>query len=157
MMKSFLLLALFSTSVFAAQLPECKIADIKDAGKCMDKVGRVLPSYEEENDVRASARKDLMKKVLKALGASKQTYIELQKADFVGFSLEHGDEHHVHYFTMNKGLSRVKELYSINLVDLESMLTERISVNEMFLGTGFDGSDVAEDIQEAVANFGRNQ
>jgi hypothetical protein len=75
----------------------------------------------------------------------------------VGFSLEHGDEHHVHYFTMNKGLSRVKELYSINLVDLESMLTERISVKEMFLGTGFDGSDVAEDIQEAVANFGRNQ
>lgn len=156
-MKSFLLFVLFSTSAFADQLPECKIVDVKDAGKCMDKVGRALPSYEEENDVRASARKDLMKKVLKALGASKQTYHKLDFADFVGFSLEHGDEHHVHYFVMKKGLSRPTELYSINLVDLEGMLQERISVNEMFLGTGFDGSDVAEDIREAVANFGRNQ
>lgn len=156
-MKSILLLALFSTSAFAARLPECRIADLKDAGKCMEKVGRALPSYEEPNDVRASARKDLMKKVLKALGASKAAYNDLQKADFVGFSLEHGDEHHVHYFRMSKGLSRPQELYSINLVDLDYVLEERISVNEMFLGTGFDGSDVAEDIREAMANFGRAQ
>jgi len=156
-MKSLLLIALFSTSVFAGELPECRIADLKDASQCMNKVGRALPSYEEENDVRASARKDLMKKVLKALGAPKRAYHELQKVDFVGFSLEHGDEHHVHYFGMNKGLSRPVELYSINLVDLEYVLEERISVNEMFLGTGFDGSHVAQDIVDAVANFGRAQ
>lgn len=153
-MKSLLLiLALFTTSAFAGQLPECRIADLKDAKKCMEKVGRAIPSYEEENDVDASGRKDLMKKVLKALGAPKSVYHDLEKADFVGFSLEHGDEHYVHYFRMNKGLSKVEELYSINLVDLEYVLQERISVNEMFLGTGFDGSDVAEDINNAVASL----
>lgn len=149
------LITFFTSSAFAANLPECRIATVTDAQKCMVSVGRVLPAYEEPNETGASARKDLMKKVLKALGASKKEYALLQSADFVGFSLEHADEHNLYWFIMRKGLARPIELYSLNLVDLEDTLVERISVNEMFLGTGFDGSDVAEDIREAVSNFRR--
>ncbi|MES2526459.1 MAG: hypothetical protein V4598_05205 [Bdellovibrionota bacterium] len=156
-MKSFFLMLTFlSSTAFASQLPECRINELKDAKKCMEKTGRALPSYEEENETGASERKDLMKKVLKALGARKEAFNQLQAADFVGFSLEHGDEHSIYYFLMKKGQSAPVEFYSVNLVDLEGMLEERVSVAEMFLGTGFNGSDVAEDIQEAVANFGRS-
>lgn len=138
-----------SFSALALTMPTCKIANLKDAEKCMERVAKAYPEYESENEAMASSRKDILKKVMNAIGAPRLA-AQVDKADYVGAMLEHGDEHHVYYFLMKKGTSKPVELYDLNLVDLAYELERPVTVKDIFLGTNFDGSDVKEDIEYAI-------
>lgn len=160
MFKSILasLVIAFSVNSFAqVRLPSCKITNLQEAQKCMDKVASTYQDYEEPNEGVASTRKDLLVKVMKALG-NDTAAAKVSKADFVGLMLEHGDEHHIYYFTMKKGTGvKAVELYDLNLVDLESMLEAELTVSDLFLGTKVGIYDVEEDIEEMIKNWKEEQ
>ncbi len=135
------------------KLPTCKINNLVDAKKCMTKVAYKLPEYEEPNDGMASNDKLPVMRMLKAIEASPKDLKIAEEADFVGAVLLHGDEHQIVYFAMKKGTLRPVEIYDLNTVDIESMLVEKVSADDFFLGLDGRDYDVYEDVAYALKEF----
>jgi predicted SPOUT superfamily RNA methylase MTH1 len=117
-----LLLSVLALTVAAQATPKkkvtCDVHSIRDAQACMEKVAVAYQSYEEPNDGYAVADTQRLVEVLSVLGV-KGVINKAKKADYAGFMIEHGDEHHIYYFAINKGkkVSPV-ELYDFNIVDI---------------------------------------
>lgn len=151
MKKIILMLSLISLNCFAEVKPFCTVTNIRVAKQCMDRVAKNLPEYEEPNQGMASVDKTHLVKFFKAIGLSKETIAEVENADYVGAILMHGDEHEVVYYSMKKNKRTFPvEIYSLNLVDLESMLESVIHPNDVFLGLDASDFDVYEDIEYAI-------
>ena len=121
-MKFFaVLLSVLALSVAANAGPKkkvkCDVHSLRDAQACMDKVAEAYQSYEEPNDGYAVADTQRLVEVLSVLRVKGIT--KAKEADYAGFMIEHGDEHHIYYFAINKGknVSPV-ELYDLNVVDI---------------------------------------
>jgi ABC-type proline/glycine betaine transport system substrate-binding protein len=136
------LLALASVSAFATEL-ECSISTLQDAQLCMDKVASTHVEYNLPNIGSVSTQKNLLKKVLNALG--KEVHPAVAIADYVGVMLEKGDEWYLYYYALKKGKSQqVVSVGDINLVDLNYELTAPLTVSDLILGDKnkkFDADD----------------
>ena len=134
-------------------MPTCKINNLKDAKACMEKVALAYPAYEEANEVMVSTRKDLLIKVSENsfVSLSPANLRKVKAADYVGAMLQHGDEHEILYFAMKKGTTKPAEVATLYVVDFG--LTSPLTIKDIFLGSGFDGSDIIEDLQMIIDEF----
>lgn len=156
-MKFLLISLLLQVSiVFAAPAVKCNIQNINDAEQCMSKVAASRPEYEEPNDGLATDNIAALVKVLNIIGLKDQIIAKAKKADFAGLMLEHGDEHHIYYFIMQKGTNvKPVELYDFNVVDLEYTLTkpypaDSLDPNTYFAGINCKDNDVYDDLVERI-------
>ena len=142
----------FASQAFAVNMPTCKIQTINDAEACMRKVVRAYPEYNMPNEGMASKNKDALAKVMNALGSPAGAVAAL-KADYVGTMVEYGDEYHIYYFVMKKGVSKPVELYDLNVVDLAYELVSPLKVNDFFFGKTFGDTWLRKDILEAIIEY----
>lgn len=142
------LLGIASVSAFATEV-KCNISSMTDAQLCMNKVASKHVEYNLPNIGSASSQKNLLKKVLNALG--KKVHPTIESADYVGVMLEKGDEWTLYYYAFRKGQAQqMVSIADINLVDLNYELTAPVTVLDLILGDKnkkFDNED-REGIQE---------
>jgi hypothetical protein len=121
--KILLACAVLVFGVAEAAEVRCNIKNLEDAQSCMDKLAASLPEFEEPNDGIASRKIEVLVDLLKGLGRGKGE-VEIAKAsDFAGAVVVHGDEHHIVYFSLNKGRNVTPvELYDFNTVDFEYLI-----------------------------------
>jgi len=137
----------FSTNAFGARAVTCNIESLADAQRCMEKVAKSRPDYEEPNDALTTDLTDRLAQALKVLGVRDRVVERAQKADFAGLMIEHGDEHHIYYFALNKGRNvKPVELHSFNVVDLQYNLEKPYSPAALNHETYFLGIAEARDI-----------
>jgi hypothetical protein len=108
----------------AAKKVTCNVQTLADAEKCMEKVARARPSYENANEGFASKDVSKLADVLKVLSRKDEDVQQAVGSDFAGVMLEYGDEFHIYYFAIKKGQNvKPVELYDLNTVDFEFLLT----------------------------------
>lgn len=159
--------ALLGASAFAdrrAPAVKCDVETEQDAKACMEKVAEARPSFEEPNEGYATARVGKLVEAVRVLGLRRVIQQQAAAADFAGMMLEHGDEHHIYYFSIKKGKDvSPKELYDLNIVDFEYILDKPYSVEALDHNTYFLGiseaqeSDVYEDVAEALRYLAEDQ
>jgi hypothetical protein len=135
----------------------CNITNLLSAEACMSSQARAMTAFEKANEPIANTNKASLIKLVKALGLDPEfddeTINTIKKASYVGAILEHGDEHVIYYYVMNKGTNIPELVWEINLVDLESEMVSILSPNDLFLGANAKKYDVYEDIVESIQNF----
>ncbi len=123
-MKTLLVSAALLLSA-SAQAVTCNVKTLKDAEACMAKLAESLPEYEEANDAYTSTRKDLLKAVINGTSKNPASLRAAAKADFVGAVLNHGDEHEIEYYVINKGRGvKPQNVATLYVVDMADMLRD---------------------------------
>lgn len=126
------LLAMGSVSAFATEV-KCNISTIHSAQLCMNKVASEHVEYNLPNIGSSSSQKNLLKKVLNALG--QKVHPAIESADYAGVMLEKGDEWNLYYYAFKKGQSQqLVSVGEINLVDLNYEVTAPVTVLDLILG-----------------------
>ncbi|MGE0525922.1 MAG: hypothetical protein AB7G93_21845 [Bdellovibrionales bacterium] len=137
----------------AQERVKCDIETLIDAEICMFKVAEARPKYQGSNDGMATDRVSALVTVLRLLGLNENAVRQAQKADFAGLMVEHGDEHHIYYFTLSKGKDvSPTEVYDLNTVDIGFELTPPYSAEALDPDTYFLGLDATEiDVHSELA------
>lgn len=141
-----------------AEDTRCDVESLSDARACLNTLAQEIPGYENEpNQAFTTSDVKSLVKVLKILGARPAQIKQAEQADYVGLIADHGEDHHIFYFTLKNGSNtRAIEVYDLNIVDLPEILTapysrEAKDVKTYLLGIKkASGMDFVEDLQATL-------